>query len=72
MFKHNNYTFKPLYTDLPLQFLGELLTYLDCWEESVKKRKGPFSAADRKQMTLSDVTLNGIRITGIPHLFISL
>lgn len=53
---------------LSSQFLGELLTYLDSWEQSVSQRKGPFSAAERKQMILSDITLNGIRMTGMSHL----
>lgn len=44
--------------------MQEVLSYLDHWKSSVEKRKGPFTPAERKQMMLSDVTQNGIRITG--------
>ena len=40
-----------------------MLVYLDHWKRSVDKRRGPFSPADRKQMMLSDITQNGMRIT---------
>lgn len=33
--------------------------------QSVEKRTGPFTRADCKQMMLSDITQNGMKITGI-------
>jgi len=48
-----------------------LLLYLDYWKNSVNKRKGPFSAAERKQMMLSKVTQNGIRITGMYEVWVA-
>lgn len=39
--------------------------YLEHWKKSVAARRGPFSTADWKQMMLSDITQNGIKITGI-------
>ena len=45
--------------------MEELLSYLDHWRNSVKKRKGPFNAAERKQMLLSDITENGMRLTSM-------
>ena len=44
--------------------MKSVLAYLDHWKLTVQKRAGPFSAADRKQMMLSDITQNGMRITG--------
>ena len=41
-----------------VSILGSLET------DSSEKGIGPFSAADRKQMMLSDITQNGMRITG--------
>ena len=46
------------------QFMESMLAYLDHWKLTVQKRVGPFPAADRKQMMLSDITQNGMRITG--------
>ena len=43
--------------------MKELLSYLNHWKLSTEKRVGPFSAAERKQMQLSDITQNGIKIT---------
>ena len=48
-----------------LQFMKEMLSYLDHWKRSVESRKGPFSQAERKQMMLSDITQNGMRITSM-------
>ena len=45
--------------------MQEVLDYLNHWKKSVEKRKGPFSATDKKQMMLSDITQNGIRLTGM-------
>ena len=52
-------------TNTPMIYFKEILGYLNQWKQSVDKRKGPFSAAERRQMMPSDVTLNGIRITGM-------
>ena len=30
-------------------------------------KRGPFDTSDRKQMMLSDITQNGIKITGIAY-----
>ena len=43
--------------------MRNVLVYLDHWKKSVDKRKGPFSPADRKQMALSEITQNGMKIT---------
>lgn len=43
-----------------------VLVYLDHWKLTVQKRAGPFTPAERKQMMLSDITQNGMRITGTP------
>lgn len=43
--------------------MREVLAYLDHWKRTVDQRKGPFSSTDRKQMLLSDITQNGMRIT---------
>lgn len=43
--------------------MRSMLEYLNHWKKSVEKRKGPFSPADRKQMTLSEITQNGMKIT---------
>lgn len=43
--------------------MRNMLEYLNHWKKSVEKRKGPFSPADRKQMTLSEITQNGMKIT---------
>ena len=48
-----------------LQFMKDLLSYLDHWRSSVKKRIGPFSTTERKQMLLSDITQNGMRMTSM-------
>lgn len=40
-----------------------MLVYLDHWKKSVDKHRGPFSSADRKQMMLSEVTQNWMKIT---------
>lgn len=45
--------------------MKDLLSYLDHWRNSVKKRIGPFSKAERKQMLLSDITQNGMRMTSM-------
>ena len=45
--------------------MKDILLYLEHWKKSVAARRGPFSTADRKQMMLSDITQNGIKITGI-------
>lgn len=50
--------------DFRLTFLEEVLQYLKAWEKSVNTRKGPYSKDERKQMMLSDITQNGIKITG--------
>lgn len=44
--------------------MEDLLAYLDHWKASVKNRKGPFTTIERKQMMLSEVTQNGIKLTG--------
>ena len=43
--------------------MRNVLVYLNHWKKSVDKRKGPFSIADKKQMTLSEITQNGMKIT---------
>ena len=45
--------------------MQNFLAYLDHWKQSVEKRTGPFTRADRKQMMLSDITQNEMKITGI-------
>lgn len=45
--------------------MENFLAYLDHWKQSVEKRIGPFTPADHKQMMLSDITQNGMKITGI-------
>jgi hypothetical protein len=41
----------------------DFLGYLTQWDEVVKAREG-FSADERKKMTLSQETLQGLRMTG--------
>jgi len=48
--------------------MKELLSYLDHWKNSVKKRKGPFSATERKQMMFSEIKQNGIRMNDMYEL----
>ena len=45
--------------------MKDIRVYLEHWKKSVAARRGPFSTADRKPMMLSDITQNGIKITGI-------
>ena len=40
-----------------------MLVYLEHWKRSVDKHRSLFSPADRKQMMLSDITKNGMRVT---------
>ena len=42
---------------------GDILTYLDKWEKSVKDRSG-FDADAKRRMQLSSETLLGLRMTG--------
>ena len=52
---------------LLLQWLEEeFLGYLDEWEASVQQRPG-FTRAEKKMMTLSGETLEGLKITGTLH-----
>ena len=44
--------------------MRDVLNYLEHWRKSVAHRRGPFDTSDRKQMMLSDITQNGIKITG--------
>lgn len=46
-----------------LQFLEELISYLDHWKDTVTKRDG-CDDEEKKQMVLSNITDRGIRITG--------
>ena len=49
---------------LIIQWLeGDFLSYLKSWEDSVEKRPN-FKKAEKNRMLLSDVTLEGIRMTG--------
>ena len=43
----------------------DFLGYLDDWEKSVKERNG-FTDEEKKRMTLSQETLDGLRMTGRP------
>ena len=45
--------------------MKDILVYLQHWKKSVVARRGLFSTADQKQMMLSDITQNGIKITGM-------
>ncbi len=45
--------------------MAGFLGYLDSWEQSVLRRPGKFTAAERKRMLLSTETLLGIRRTGM-------
>ena len=45
-----------------LQFLKEVLQYLEKWEEAVAKREG-FEDNERKNMLLSLETSNGMKLT---------
>ena len=45
--------------------MKDLLSYLDHWRNLVKKQIGPFSTTERKQMLLSDITQNGMRMTSM-------
>ena len=47
-----------------IQFLKEIFAYLDHWKVSVDARKG-FSDDEKKTMTLSKTTENGMRMTGM-------
>ena len=42
---------------------GEFLQYFEDWKESVEKRQGPFSKAEKAGMQLSQQTLDGFKIT---------
>ena len=44
--------------------MRDVLNYLEHWRKSVAHRRGTFDTSDRKQMMLSDITQNGIKITG--------
>lgn len=57
---------------IKLQWLKEhFLPYLAGWERSVMSRVG-FKKAEKNKMLLSQETLSGIRMTGIPYLSIIL
>ena len=43
---------------------GSFLKYIDEWESSAK-RQGQLSAAERRQLCLSEETLEGLRMTGV-------
>jgi hypothetical protein len=43
---------------------NDFLRYLEEWDKSVVEREG-FSNNEKKKMTLSQVTLEGLRMTGI-------
>lgn len=54
---------KPIYFQwLEKDFLG----YLKEWDDSVGERQGDFTIAERKKMCISEETLDGLRMTGIP------
>ena len=53
------------HVNVHLQWLEkDFLGYLDEWEASVRAREG-FTKAEKKSMTLSKETLEGLRLTGI-------
>ena len=47
-----------------IQFLKELIVYLDHWEGTVKARAG-FTDEEKKPMTLSSITNHGMRMTSM-------
>jgi len=47
----------------PVQFLKELVMYLDHWKKTVNDHDD-CEPEDKKQMVLSSITEQGIRITG--------
>ncbi|XP_052131837.1 uncharacterized protein LOC127751796 [Frankliniella occidentalis] len=49
--------------DSRFQFLQDVLTYFDYWKEEVMSRPRNFKKANRKSMTITDETRNGIYIT---------
>ena len=47
--------------------MRDLLKYLVHSRKSVAYRRGPIDASDRKQVMLSNIIQNGIKITGIAY-----